>query len=387
MTALTRSQPLGEVVALGAGKSIKPGGSGVYPVYGSNGIIGRIDEYLFESGVIIGRVGAYCGCVAFSSGPFWSSDNTLVALPASDQFDIRFVYYLLHNLNLGQFAGGAAQPLVTQSVLRQIPVDVPELATQRRIAGVLSAYDDLIENCERRIRVLEEMARALYREWFVLFRYPGHEKVPMVKSAIGPLPSTWEVRTVGESFEVIGGGTPSRKEPAYWSDGTIQWYTPSDITASGAMFIDSSSETISERGLAESSARVFPSNCVMMTSRATIGAIAINTHAACTNQGFITCVPSDRMPCHLLFHWLRENVPSFERIASGATFKEISRGVFRTIQLAIPPRDLACAFENRGRPVSAELLNLQRQKDVLRRTRDLLLPRLLSGQLALSDAA
>jgi type I restriction enzyme S subunit len=126
---------------------------------------------------------------------------------------------------------------------------------------------------------------------------------------------------------------------------------------------------------------------VMMTSRATIGAIAINTTPACTNQGFITCIPNERMPLLSLFHWLRSNVPLFERMASGATFKEISRGVFRTIDVLLPASTLIQRFENVARPMADESLSLQRSLGNLRKTRDLLLPRLLSGELSVDDAA
>src|SRR5665811_2303662 len=112
------------IIELATGKSIKPGGTGKYPVYGSNGIIGGCDQYLYENAAIIGRVGAYCGSVAFCSGRFWSSDNTLVARPASDAVNEKFLYYLLKAADLGRYAGGAAQPLVTQGVLRQVQLQL-----------------------------------------------------------------------------------------------------------------------------------------------------------------------------------------------------------------------------------------------------------------------
>ena len=119
---------------------------------------------------------------------FWASDNTLVAFPASEQTDTKFLFYLLTDAKLSRYAGGAAQPLVTQTVLKQVEVRVPPLPVQRRIAGILSAYDELMENSQRRIRLLEAMARALYREWFVQFRFPGHEKHPRVASPLGDIP-------------------------------------------------------------------------------------------------------------------------------------------------------------------------------------------------------
>ncbi len=270
-----------------------------------------------------------------------------------------------------------------EAFLDDFLIDLPPLPVQQRIAGILSAYDELIENSQRRIKILESMARALYREWFVHFRFPGHEHPPRVASPLGEIPQGWEVKTVADAFVISGGGTPSRKEDEFWEGGTIQWYSPSDLTGAGTMFMDDSNDHITERGLAQSSARMFPARSVMLTSRATIGAIAINTHPAWTNQGFITCLPNDHVPLFFLFHWLTENVPTFQRMASGATFKEISRGVFKTIEFLEPPDDLVGRFEAIAAPMAEQVLSLQRQIQNLRRTRDLLLPRLLSGQVAL----
>jgi len=262
---------------------------------------------------------------------------------------------------------------------------LPPLSIQQKIAACLTAYDQLMDNSQRRIRILEEMARKLYREWFVYFRFPGHESVLRVASALGEIPKGWEVKKVGDSFEISGGGTPARANPEFWEQGDVQWYSPNNLTGAATMFMDDSRDHITSIGLQKSSARLFPPFSVMLTSRATIGAIAINTHEACTNQGFITCIPNDRVPLYFLFHWLTENVPTFLRMASGATFKEISRGVFKTIDFVQPPSALVHSFESRVTPIGKQMLALQRQVQNLRRTRDLLLPRLLSGNVSLQN--
>jgi type I restriction enzyme S subunit len=143
------------------GKSIKPNGIGEYPVYGSNGLIGNSEKFLYTEGVILGRVGAYCGAVEISTTNFWASDNTIVVKP-KENADLIFIYYLLKNFPLNNFAGGAAQPLITQSVLKPLSFQIPSLPTQRKIASILSAYDDLIENNLKRIKLLEEKAQLHY---------------------------------------------------------------------------------------------------------------------------------------------------------------------------------------------------------------------------------
>jgi type I restriction enzyme S subunit len=338
-----------------------------------------------ERAVCVVCIGATIGKVCMTGRPSFTNQQINSVVVNENEHDPFFVYHLLTTLRdkLKSNAGGAATPIINKTTFSEIEIQVPPLPMQRRIAGILSAYEELLENSQQRIRILESMTRALYREWFVYFRFPGHEKIPRVASFIGDIPQDWKVKTVADSFEISGGGTPSRKESEYWEGGTIQWFSPSDLTGAGTMFMDDSSDHITERGHAESSARLFPARSVMLTSRATIGAIAINTHEACTNQGFITCLPNDRVPLLFLFHWLTENVPTFQRMASGATFKEISRGVFKTIEFLQPPAELVRRFEDAAAPMAEQSLSLQRRIQNLRRTRDLLLPRLLSGQVEL----
>lgn len=349
----------------------------------------RLSSHLLQIGdIVFGRKGAVERHVFIreeQNGWFQGSDclrlrfNTTRVLP---QFASYYFCTEEHQKwMMNQCSHGATMASLNQDILERIDLPLPSIEIQHRIASILSAYDDLIENNQRRIRILEDMARSLYREWFVKFRFPGHEKVRMVSSPLGDIPEGWEVSTVADAFMISGGGTPSRKESEYWEGGTIQWYSPSDLTGAKTVFMDDSSDHITDRGLAESSARVFPANSVMLTSRATIGAIAINTHPASTNQGFITCLPNVSVPLYFLYHWLKENVPKFQRMASGATFKEISRGVFKTIEFLQPASNLVKQFESIVAPMAEQALALQREIQNLRRTRDLLLPRLMSGQI------
>ncbi len=255
--------------------------------------------------------------------------------------DPGFVYYLSRSDIIRKPAeksmtGASGRQRADLASIVNIPILHFPLPTQRKIAAILSAYDDLIENNLRRIKILEEMAQNLYREWFVKFRFPGHEQARFVDSEMGRIPEGWKVSAVQDAFDILGGGTPSKKEPKYWENGTVNWYTPSDLTSNKALFIDESGKRITESGLKKSSARIFPAFSVMMTSRATIGVISINTTDACTNQGFITCIPNQTFPKYLLYYWLKENVNHFINLGTGATFKEISKGVFKNIELIIP---------------------------------------------------
>jgi len=209
----------------------------------------------------------------------------------------------------------------------------------------------------------------------------------MVDSAIGPVPQGWEVKPIGEVFEMTGGGTPSKAEPSFWENGAVNWFTPSDLTGSRSHFLDASGDRISDLGLQKSSARLFAPYSVMMTSRATLGVFAINTTPAATNQGFITCLPNAEVPLYFLYFWLRENAAEFERHASGATFKEITKGTFKKLPMSLPPSKLRRSFDETVGPMMRLILNLERQMRNLRAQRDLLLPKLISGEIALSEAA
>jgi len=317
-------------------------------------------------------------------------NQNAVQLKPDKTLDKRYLFYLLRspqfkNYIVGTAQGAASQAAITLDSIRNFVFKHPDLTAQHRIAAILSAYGALIENNLRRIKILEEMAQAIYREWFVRFRFPGYEKVKMVDSELGKIPEGWQTAKVADSFEILGGGTPSKKVNEYWDGGEIVWYTPSDLTKARSMFMDNSSSRITELGLEDSSAHLFPPYAVMMTSRATIGVVAINTTPAATNQGFIVCLPNQGFPLYYLYFWLVENTDTFLNMASGTTFKEISKTVFKTIPLLSPQSSVLQRFEKLVQTIGQQVLNFQRQIANLRQTRDLLLPKLISGQLDVSD--
>ena len=373
---------LGDVLTLQRGFDItkKEQKQGSVPVISSSGInsfhnIAKVNG----PGVIIGRKGSL-GTVFYIEEDYWPHDTTLWVKDFHSNFP-KFTYYFLSTLNLAQFDAGASNPTLNRNHVHLLTVYWPPLPTQRKIATVLSAYDDLIENNTHRIAILEEMAQALYREWFVHFRYLGHEKNGTVESALGMIPNGWEVKSIGDVVITLGGGTPSTINPEYWDDGNVIWYSPTDLTSSGKMFITDSAKKITKMGLQQSSARLFPAYSVMMTSRATIGVVAINTKQACTNQGFITCIPKASLSAYQMYFWLVENKEKIISIASGATFKEINRTTFRGLPIVIPNASISQQFNEMVSPVCKQIENLITKNANLRRTRNLLLPRLISGEV------
>jgi type I restriction enzyme S subunit len=341
-------------------------------VYGRRGDIGRqalISEK--ETGWLCGT-----GCLRITLGKKSELDST-------------FLHYFLRDekviASISKQAVGATMPNLNTRILKNINIVYPEKITQQKIASILSAYDDLIENNTRRIQILEEIARRIYEEWFVHFRFPNHENIKLIDSELGLIPEGWKISTVEDTFSILGGGTPSKNISEYWENGTINWYSPTDLTRNKMAFIDESSLKITPLGLTKSSARLFPAFSVMLTSRATIGVVAINTSEASTNQGFIICIPNEKFPLYVLFHWLKYNVEMFINLSSGATFKEISKGTFKQIAVLIAPSTITSTFQDMIDPIMKNLLNLQRKNEILKQTRDLLLPKLISGEIDVSE--
>lgn len=292
-----------------------------------------------------------------------------------------FLYYLFNTEIVRHKIRATATGLKVRHTapnrILNIEVSIPDITTQQRIGEILSKYDNLIDNNNRRIALLEESIHLLYKDWFVRLRFPGYESVKVVDG----IPDGWENSTVSDAFTIIGGGTPSKENQEYWQDGTINWYSPTDLTKSKSMFMEKSDSQITTLGLAKSSARLFPPFSVLMTSRATIGVVAINTTEACTNQGFITCIPNDKTPLYFLYCWIKANIETFSNLATGATFKEISKGVFKKISITIPSAEIVSKFEDKVKIYGNLILNLQRENQKLKEARDLLLPRLMSGSI------
>lgn len=281
------------------------------------------------------------------------------------RLDVDFAYYLFlsatFNRHLVRTATGAKILHTAPGRIEDFRFAFPSMEEQRRVGGTLRGIDDLIENNLRRIRVLEELGA---RRWARLERE-----------------ATFAELKVEDVIECGGGTTPPRATEKFWSDpeADVDWYTPSDLTRSGFMFATTSAEKLSASTIDECRLRVFPARSVMMTSRATIGVISINTRPACTNQGFIVCLPNERLPLYVLYHWMRSNVDRFQQHATGSTFKELTRGAFRRMSIRVPDQDVARAFEQDVAPLYDLALNLQQRLAVLRNLRGLLLPKLLSG--------
>jgi type I restriction enzyme S subunit len=301
----------------------------------------------------------------------------------------RFVFYALLETReaLAAKAQGAAQQNLNQGLIREFRIPSPQLPTQRKIAAILSAYDDLIENNLRRIKILEEMAQNLYREWFVKFRFPGHQHARFTDSSLGRIPEGWEVRELQEIAQVID--CLHSKKPQQIESGTrilLQLYNIGDggkIDLSDIFLIadDDYQKWISR-------IEVRAGDCVI-TNVGRVGAVAqipIGLKAA-LGRNMTAVRPVAIGPTYLIEYLLSPHMIKEVQIKKDAGSIMDSLNVKGIVKLVVPvgPRPLMDCFEETTRPMRALIERLFEKNNNLRRTRDLLLPRLISGKVDVSE--
>lgn len=292
-----------------------------------------------------------------------------------------YLYYALKDKNFydkaNALARGAAQPDLPHSSFCSIEISFPSLSKQHCIASTLSRYDSLIDNYQKQIKLLEEAAQRLYKEWFVKLRFPGHENTKIVDG----VPEGWEKKKISDVCDTIGGGTPSTKVASYYEGGTIKWVTPTDITRNKSLCLLDTDKKITEEGLKHSSAKMLPAGTILMTSRASVGYFGIADFEVCTNQGFISCIPSSKYYQMYLLRNLMNRIEEIRIKAGGSTYLEISKSVFRNLDIICPSDKILQKFQARANAYYMQEKNLSIQLRLLTESRDRLLPKLLSGEI------
>lgn len=307
--------------------------------------------------------------------------SVAILKPISSQVEPTFLYYaILSDIRrLTEFAGGTAQKNLLLRDLRSFEVRIPSLPTQQLIVGVVSAYDELIEISQERIKILESMARNLYREWFVYFRYPGHEYVPLVPTALGNIPQGWKVKRIDEAFQTVLGGTPSRTNAEFWKGGSIPWINSGKVND---LRITEASEMITPRALERSAAKLMPKGTtVLAITGATLGQVSYLEIETTANQSVIGIVDPAGELSEWVYLMINDQIGSIINQASGGAQQHINKDNVNSVQVAIPCQSLSSDFKAVVSPMFGEIATLLFQIQNLRRTRDLLLPRMLSGQI------
>ena len=302
--------------------------------------------------------------------------------------DPHFLFYALQSDSaqgeLKARASGTTVLGIKQSELRQVRVPTFPLPAQRRIAGVLSAYDELIENNQRRIQILETMARELYREWFVEFRFPGHERFPRVASPLGDTPQGWEIVAFTEIADVLSGGTPKTAVAEYWN-GEIPFFTPRDAPA--CFYVQDTNKHITRLGLSKCASELYAPDTVLITARGTVGKVALPSVSMAMNQSCYALRGKAGIPQRFLFLMTLQQVDYLQTNTGGATFDTIVVDTFRQMKVVKPAHEVIASFVRQIDAIFEHVDTIQRQIHNLSCTRDLLLPRLLSGQVALTETA
>lgn len=281
------------------------------------------------------------------------------------------------------FVIGSAQPNFGPSHLKMMLIPVPPFQIQKKIASIISAYDSLIENNTRRIQILEEMAQTIYNEWFVKFMFPGHENVKMVESEFGMIPEGWEVKNLEDVYDTSSGGTPSRKISEYY-DGYINWVKTKELNDS---YIFDTEEKITQLGLDKSSAKLFPENTVIMAMYgATIGQLGILSYPSTTNQACCAILRKDDTYTHFYAYlYLLTNRNKIKSLGMGAAQQNISQQVIKKLQILTPTKDIISKFDLLVTPMFESLKVLSLKNINLQSTRDLLLPKIISGEIDVSE--
>ena len=260
------------------------------------------------------------------------------------------------------------------SDLKKIRVDAPPLATQNKIASILSAYDDLIENNNRRITLLEKSARLLYREWFVKLKFPGHESTKITEG----VPEGWERVAALDAMEVQSGGTPKTNIERYWN-GDIPFYTPKDSVSNA--FVANTEKTLTEEGLKKCNSKLYPEYTIFITARGTVGNLNIALTPMAMNQSCYALYGKEGVSQLFLYCAMKESIEHYKQHAIGAVFNAIVVKTFKMIPFLMPIQAVIQTFTDLITPSFKQLENLIRQNQKLRTARDLLLPKLMNGDI------
>jgi type I restriction enzyme S subunit len=371
---------------------------GKFPYYGAQGIIDHIDGYIFDGRyILVAEDGENLNSkklprALFATGKFWVNNHAHILRGKPGIADDTFLLACVNNADIKPFVTGAAQPKLSQGNLRLIEIPLPPLPVQQRIAGILSAYGELIENSQRRIKILEAMARALYREWFVHFRFPGHENHPRVASPLGEIPQGWEVTTLRAVTTKIGSGaTPRGGKDAYKSEGihlirSLNIYDY-NFEFSNLAFIDEKQAadldnvTVEEDDILLNITGASVARCALVPNY--LLPARVNQHVAIVRAAtakvspfyLIDAINSDQRKQQLL-----------ALAQGGATREALTKDTISNFEIVLPPSPLMERYSATAGSIHRQREVLLRQIQNLRRTRDLLLPRLLSGQIDLEAA-
>lgn len=338
---------------------------------------GLSQSKLWKKGTLCITIAANIAETAILSMDACFPDSIVGFVPFEGISDVRFVKYSFDMLKKEmQLASlGATQDNFSVDKMLKFKFIVPNFSTQKRIADIISAYDDMIENNNRRIELLEKSAKELYKEWFVRFRFPNYKKSKFVNG----LPEGWEVKQLKDYGRIETGKTPPTSNAENYSTDIMFIKTPD---MHGNTFVIQTEERLSVKGHKTQPKKLLPENSIMVSCIGTGGVVAINAEKAHTNQQINSIIVDDIKYLEWLYftcQYLKETIELFG--ATGATMTNLSKGKFEKLKVVNPSRDLIYQFNDKTKSIFIEIKNLMKQNQNLKKQRDLLLPRLMSGKL------
>ena len=297
--------------------------------------------------------------------------NDVLVFRADRGCDSTFLYYILANDAFFNYASatskGTKMPRGDKTAIMQYKVPCFNYETQLRIGKLLRSIDDRIAVNKKINDNLEQQAQSYFQELFVDNADPE-----------------WDIGTISDLGTVVGGSTPSKAKPEYYTESGIAWITPKDLSINKSKFVSHGENDITELGLKNSSAAIMPEGTVLFSSRAPIGYIAIAAGEVTTNQGFKSVVPKPEIGTPFVYFFLKNTLPVIEGMASGSTFKEVSGSTMKNVPAVIPDAETLAKFSDFCAPIFAQQRILEEQNQSLATLRDNLLPKLMSGEIDVS---
>ena len=311
--------------------------------------------------------------VDFSPIDYIASTKLMVIRAKKDVVSPKYLYYFLKNsstvaeLQLLAETRSGTFPQITFSEVANLTIPVPSLAVQEVIVQTMQCLEDKITCNEQINDNLEQQAQSYFQELFVDNADPE-----------------WAIGTISDLGTVVGGSTPSKAKPEYYTESGIAWITPKDLSINKSKFVSHGENDITELGLKNSSAAIMPEGTVLFSSRAPIGYIAIAAGEVTTNQGFKSVVPKPEIGTPFVYFFLKNTLPVIEGMASGSTFKEVSGSTMKNVPAVIPDAETLAKFSDFCAPIFAQQRILEEQNQSLTTLRDNLLPKLMSGEIDVS---
>lgn len=373
---------LGNVLEVKYGKDHKKLADGQYPVYGSGGLMRYVDSKLYDGpSILIPRKGTLSN-IMFVDNPFWTVDTMFWSIINTDKVDPKFLFYSICKRDFASMNVGSAVPSMTVNILNDIQISYPKnIEDQRRIASILSSLDRKIELNNKINADLEEMAQAIFKNWFVDFEPFKDGK--FVDSELGMIPEGWKVGCLGDMGAVVCGKTPSKSNSNYYG-GDIPFIKIPDMH--GNVFVENSEDRLTEEGSLSQIKKLIPPYSLMVSCIATVGLVSINTKPSHTNQQINTVIPHNKSALFYLYQHIKNNEEFLKNMGRGGTTTlNVNTKSFSNIRLLIPSEIALEQFHGIVEGLFKKIEQNLHESRNLSTLRDTLLPRLMSGELEVPE--